>query len=186
MALKKVVKKQKVNPREVLNQKRSYCDTVHEELTKKGVDFFVPKEAGGSLSIDEDYLSLPKDITDVSARELGQYLNAFTQQKVYMRTLLGYAEMYAEEYRVEYMSASENKYRELLNTKLSEKSKDREVNSDPEVKPSYEKYIDATNKVKLLSYNIESIEDIIFMVSREVSRRTGDFNDERRDYGVNK
>lgn len=186
MALKKVSKSSKINPREVLKEKRSYCDTVHDELAEKGVDFFSPKELGGTLNIDKDYLELPAEITSVDSKDLGEYLNAFTQQKVYLRTLLGYAEMYAEEARIEYLSASEVQYKGLLNTKLSETAKEREVNADPEVKPIYEKWCDYRNKVKLLNYNIANIEDIIFMISREVSRRTGDFNEENRNYNVNR
>lgn len=185
MGLRKVEKKSsKVNPKEVLNQKRSYCDTMHEELELKGVDFFTPSESGGTLHIDKGYLSLPQSITDVSARDLGEYLNAFTQQKMYLRTLLGYAELFSEEARREYMLASEPRYKELLGSKLSETAKEREVNADPNVRPSYEKYMDCKNKIKLLNLNISSIEEAIFMISREVSRRTGDFENERRDYNV--
>ena len=182
MPLKK--SKKKVNPKKVLNEKRSYCDNVHEELMQRGAVFFSPSENEGTLNIDKDYLTLPSEITSVSSRDLGEYLNAFTQQKVYLRTLLGYAEMYAEEARLEYMRASEDRYRDLLNSKLSETAKEREVNTDPDVRPSYEDWCDCRNKVKLLSYNIASIEDIIFMISREVSRRVGDFNDENRSYNV--
>lgn len=185
MSLKKVAKK-KVDPKEILKQKRSYCDTVHDELKEKGVDFFSPVENGGTLNINHDFLELPTNITDVPTRELGEYLNAFTQQKAYLRTLLGYAEMFAEEARLEYMSASEIRYREFLATKLSETAKEREVNTDPEVRPHYDKWCDCRNKVKLLSYNIASVEDIIFMLSREVSRRVGDFNEENRSYNVSK
>lgn len=184
MPLKKV--KQKVNPREVLEERRSYSDKVHDELEEKGVDFFVPSDMGGKLNINTDYLELPKEITEVSSQDLGEYLNAFTQQKVYLRTLLGHAEMCAEEARLAYMTASEGEYRKLLNTKLSETAKEREVNTNAEVKPSYETWCDYRNKVKLLSYNIASIEDIIFLISREVSRRVGDFNDESRSYNVGK
>lgn len=185
MALKKV-SKSKVNPKEVLKERRSYCEVVHEDLASKGVDFFSPKETGGTLNINNEYLELPAEITQVNSTDLGEYLNAFTQQKAYLRTLLGYAEMQAEEARLEYLSASEEPYRNLLNTKLSETSKEREVNTDPEVRPSYEKWCDYKNKVRLLSYNIASIEDIIFMISREVSRRTGDFNEENRNYNVSR
>ena len=185
MSLKKV-KSKKVNPKEVLTEKRSYCDTVHDELSKKGVDFFSPSDSGGSLNINKNYLELPSEITQVSSTDLGEYLNAFTQQKAYLRTLLGYAEMYAEEARLQYMSCSEQQYRNFLGSKLSETAKEREVNTTPEVRPSYEKWCDYKNKVKLLNYNISSIEDIIFMISREVSRRTGDFNEENRNYNVNR
>ena len=189
MALKAVKKKEsetpkKINPREVLKEKRSYCDKMQQELEEQGVDFFRPSEDGGSLHIDRDYLSLPQNITEVSARELGEYLNAFTQQKMYMRTLVGYAELYCEESRRKYMVASETRYRELLGSKLSETAKEREVNSDPNVLPCYEEYMDFKNKIKLLNFNIQSIEEAIFMLSREVSRRTGDYENERRDYNV--
>lgn len=186
MALK-IVKKEapkKMNPKEVLKEKRSYCDTIHEELESQGVSFYKPVEDGGNLHIDKDYLTLPQNITDVSAKDLGEYLNAFTQQKMYMRTLVGYAELFAEESKREYLSASENRYRELLGSKLSETAKEREINSDPNVRPHYEKYLDYKNKIKLLSFNIQSIEEAIFMLSREVSRRTGDYENERRDYNV--
>jgi hypothetical protein len=183
--LKKVEKKPKINPKEVLKERRSYCDEVHENLEKKGVDFFTPGNQGGSLNIDKDYLILPPSITNIPSRDLGEYLNAFTQQKAYLRTLLGYAEMYAEEARLAYMSASETRYRELLNSKLSETAKEREVNTDSKVRPSYEEWCNYKNQIKLLSYNIQSIEEIIFMISREVSRRTGDFSEENRNYNVN-
>ena len=190
MALKAVKKKEsetpkkKINPKEVLQEKRSYCDKVQKELEDQGVDFFRPSEDGGSLHIDKDYLTLPQNITEVSARDLGEYLNAFTQQKMYMRTLVGYAELFAEEARREYMAVSETRYRDLLGSKLSETAKEREVNSDPDVLPCYEKYMDYKNKIKLLNFNIQSIEEAIFMLSREVSRRTGDYENERRDYNV--
>ena len=189
MALKAVKKKdaerpKKINPKEVLQQKRSYSDRVQEELENQGVDFFKPSEDGGSLHIDKDYLSLPQNITEVSARDLGEYLNAFTQQKMYMRTLVGYAETLGEEARREYMAVSDSKYKALLGSKLSETAKEREVNSDPNVLPCYEKYMDYKNKIKLLNFNIQSIEEAIFMLSREVSRRTGDYENERRDYNV--
>lgn len=189
MALKVAKKKEaetpkKINPKEVLQEKRSYCDKMQKELEDQGVDFFRPSEEGGSLHIDRDYLSLPQNITEVSARELGEYLNAFTQQKMYMRTLVGYAELFAEESRRKYVAVSESRYRDLLGSKLSETAKEREVNSDPSVLPCYEEYMDYRNKIKLLNFNIQSIEEAIFMLSREVSRRTGDYENERRDYNV--
>ena len=69
MALKKV--KQKVNPKQVLKEKRSYCDSIHQDLQDQGVDFFSPCDNSGSLHIDKNYLSLPQNITEVSTRDLG-------------------------------------------------------------------------------------------------------------------
>lgn len=173
----------KVNPMEVLKKQR-YSDRVQEELEKQGVDFFRPSEEGGSLHIDYNFLSLPQNITEVSNRDLGEYLNAFTQQKMYMRTLVGYAELLSEEARREYMEVSNPRFQALLGTKLSETAKEREVNSHPSVLPYYEKFMDYKSKIRLLNFNIQSIEEAIFMLSREVSRRTGDYENERRDYNV--
>ena len=181
LKINKKEKREKMNPKEVLEQRRSYCDTLEEDLENQGVDFFSPSV---SLNIDKNYLVLPLHITEVSTRELGEHLNAFTQQKMYMRTLVGYAELLAEEARRKYTEASEERYKELLGTKLSETAKEREVNSDPNVLPYYEEYMDCRNKIKLLNFNIQSIEEAIFMLSREVSRRTGDYETERRDYNV--
>lgn len=185
-AVKKEAPAKKMNPKEMLQEKRSYSDKIQKELEDQGVDFFRPNEDGGSLHIDANYLSLPQNITEVSARDLGEYLNAFTQQKMYMRTLVGYAECFMEEARREYMEVSDSKYKELLKSKLSETAKEREVNSDPSVLPSYEKFMDFKMKVRLLNSNIQSIEEAIFMLSREVSRRTGDYENERREDNVSK
>lgn len=190
MTLKKVTPKlvsppkKKVSPKAVLNNRRSYCDDMHNELQEKGVDFFTPSESGGTLNIDGSYLSLPRNITEVTPKDLGEYLNAFTQQKMYMRTLVGYAEMFMEEARREYVYASEDLYRALSGTKMSETAKEREVNSDVAVKPLFEKFVDCKNKVKLLNLNIQSLEEAIFLISREVSRRNSDFGNENREYNV--
>ena len=182
MALKKVKEPEKVNPMKSLKERKSYTDSLHEELEEKGVDFFDPQ---GSLNIDADYLSLPANITDVPAKDLGEYLNAFTQQKMYMRTLLGWAECMCEEAQREYLKKSQDLYRKLSETKMSEKAKERELNTHPDIYPYYENYVDMKKKCMLLEFNISNIEDAIFMISREVSRRTGDFNNENRNYNVN-
>lgn len=174
-------KKNKVNPKELL--KKNYVDSIQEDLEEKGVDFFCPE---GSLNIDKDYLSLPQNITEVSMRDLGEYLNAFTQQKMYMRTLLGWLELLLEESKREYEMESAFLYKELSESKMAEKSKEREVNTHPKIRPFYEKFRDFANKCSLLEMNISSIEDAIFLLSREVSRRSGDFSNESRNYNVNK
>ena len=181
--LSKREKPTKINPKQV---HKSYCDKLHDDLESKGIDFFSPAENGGSLHINKDYLSLPSDITEVSTKDLGEYLNAFTQQKAYLRTLLGWSEMYAEDARKKYFEVSSPRYRELLNSKLSETAKEREVNSYDDVRPAFEAFNDYRNQVKLINYNIASVEDIIFMLSREMTRRVGDFKEDTRNYNVNK
>ena len=67
---------------------------------------------------------------------------------------------------------------------MSEKAKERELNSDPDIFPFYETYMDKQRACQLLEFNIANIEDAIFMISREVSRRSGDFSNESRNYNV--
>lgn len=179
----KLKNRKRIDPKQLLMEKRKCCDKLHDDLEKQGVVFFNTKE-DETLNIDGDYLSLPQNITEVSNKDLGEYLNAFTQQKVYMRTLVGYTELLCEEARREYYMVSDKRYKELLNSKLSETAKERDINSNPDVVPYYDNYVDYKNKLRLLSMNILSIEDIIFMLSREVSRRTGDFKEENRNINV--
>ena len=183
MKLQKKTQTEKVSPMKALKERKSYVDSMQEELEDKGVDFFDPN---GSLNIDTDYLSLPANITECPAKDLGEYLNAFTQQKAYMRTLLGWAKMYYDEAQVKYMQESQSLYKKLSETKMSEKAKEREINTDPEIFPFYEAMMDKQRACYLLEMDIESIEDIIFMVSREVSRRTGDFQEDTRNYNVSR
>lgn len=166
---------------------KRYADKMQEELQLKGVEFFDPSEDNGSrptLNIDSNYLELPLHITEVSVKDLGEYLNAYTQQKMYMRTLIGWCELMMEEAKRQYYEASEERYRELSMSKMSETAKEREINSDPDIAPFFHEYVDFKKKMSLLNQNLWSIEDAIFMLSREVSRRSGDFNDENRNHNV--
>lgn len=181
MLKKKNSTKKKVNPKTLVA--KSYADRVQNSLEKKGVQFFEPVS---SLSVDSDYLSLPPDITDCTGRELGKYLNAFTQQKMYMRTLIGWSECMVEEAKRKYMSISAPKYQELSREKMTEKTKDIIVQNDEEVLPLYEEYRDICMKRDVLTYNLSSIEDAIFLISREISRREKDFQDENRNYNVSR
>ena len=181
MALKKVAKKEKINPKEAL--RKSMSQRMDEELKELKVYQFSPQE---ELHIDEEHLSLPYEITEVPSKDLGEYLNAYTQQQMYMRTLIGWTECMIEEAKRDYNEVAIPFYKEVNKTKMSEKAKDIEVNSEPEVIEMYHKLNDLKVKKTMLELNLASIEDAIFLISREVSRRTGDFNDESRSYNVSR
>ena len=169
--------KNKVNPKKILKNK------VENELSEKGVVFFMPDE---NLNINTEYLVLPNDITEVTNKELGQYLNAFTQQKIYMRTLKGWAESRSKNATFKYYEASKELYSNLSDKKWSEKAKERYIITNSDVREEYEEMLERQEECQLIQYSIENIEDIIFMLSREVSRRTGDFNEENRNYNVSR
>ena len=179
----KVNKKKKVHadPMKALRERGSYLNEITSEVEQMDVKFLTPNDG---LSIDTDYLSLPADITNVTSKELGRYMNAFTQQKVYMRTMENYAELNAESARRDYVDVSAKYFSEMLGSKLSETAKEREVNSKPQVREVFEEWVNCKNRVKLIQSHILSLEEILFMLSREVSRRTGDFSNENRNDNV--
>lgn len=173
-------KSEKINPRAL---HKSYLERVESQLQDRGVVFF---DNETNLNINDAYLELPSEITEVPSRDLGEFLNAFTQQKVYLRTLLGRVELELEEARRNYYNASAELYRKYSLDKMSETAKERIINSNPAVQPAYYAYSDMKKHQEIVSFSIANIEDIIFMISREVSRRTGDFNEENRSYNVNR
>lgn len=177
--LKKV--KNKINPKAVVEQ--TYADVVQEELEGDGVQFFSPDV---NLNIDPDNLELPKDITEVDGRSLGAYLNAFTQQKMYMRTLIGWCECMVEEARRKYMDLYGRYYSSISSAKMTEKSKEVLINNNDDIKPLYNGYCDLKSKRAVLEYNLSSIEDAIFLISREISRRESDWDTNNRNYNVSR
>jgi hypothetical protein len=174
----KVKREKKVESK--LDPKALFFGHIESELSKKGVTFFDEKK----LNIDERYLLLPKEVTDVTSRDLGEYLNAFTQQKMYMRTLVGRIEVLEDEAKKIYHDVSYPVYVSLNQAKLSETAKDRILNSHEDVADSYYALQEVKRKKALVMSSIENIEDAIFMLSREVTRRTGDFNEETRNHNV--
>lgn len=171
---------EKLNPR---TMHKDYLDKIENELVSQGVPFFEPNV---NLNITDKYLILPSEITSVTSKELGEYLNAFTQQKVYLRTLLGRIEALVEIHRRAYYESSEDLYRQYSKEKTSETAKDRLINSHPDVQPHYYAYLDYKRKQQMVEYSINNVEDIAFMISREVTRRVGDFSEENRSYNVSK
>ena len=168
---------EKIDPKAI---QKSYLEKIEAPLEKSGAVFFDDKR----LNIKSDYLTLPAEITDVPSKELGEYLNAFTQQKVYLRTLLGRADLLVEEAKRKYYEASDLIYRKYSFEKMSETAKERLVNANESVRPSYYEYVDLKKKYAIIEISISNIEDIIFMLSREVTRRNSDYAEESRSYNV--
>lgn len=167
----------KIDPKSL---RKSYLESMEKSLEDSGVVFFDET----NLNINKEYLVLPPEITEVPSKELGEYLSALTQQKVYLRTLLGRADLAVEAAKRDYLIVSDPLYRKHSRDKLSETAKDRIVNADPDVLPLFNRYVDLKKKYGLVEISIANIEDLIFLVSREITRRTGDFAGENRVYNV--
>ena len=83
----------KVSPRKM---HKDYLNKIEESLEKEGIVAF---DVTTNLNVNRDYLVLPHNITDIPSRELGEYLNDFTQQKMYTRTVLSRFNLVKEEKR---------------------------------------------------------------------------------------
>ena len=60
-------------------------DRIKEFLKETGVNTF------DNQNVDAEYLKLPKDLTELPTNEISKYLNAITQQRMYVRTLASQA-----------------------------------------------------------------------------------------------
>lgn len=173
--------REKINPRQI---QKSYLDKIEDSVTSLGVPIFEP---GDLLNINSDYLSLPREVTELPSKVLGEYLNAYTQQKLYLRTVLSRSELVTEECRRAYFNSTKEHYKSYSSDKkLTETAKEKLINSLPDVLPYYEEYLDAQNKEKIVSRAIENIEDVLFMLSREVTRRSSDFENMNREHIVSR
>ena len=169
-------KPQKIDPKQMLLNTK-----LQRELEKKGSVSFSPEN--GNLEIDAGYLRLPADITLLPTHEVGKHLNAFTQQKMYMRTLHLQMQCLTEDCRRGYDQARYAIASEFSGSKTVTE-KDFMVNNDPRVLPSHERWLEAKMKVSMVKDTVDSITDAIFLISREISRRESDFNHERREHNV--
>lgn len=175
----------KINPLRMLKEKRER--SLDEELEDQGVVFFKPttNDTEGTLNIDSTYLVLPMDLTDTTSKELGRYLNAYTQQRIYIRTLIGWQQLVLEQAKRKYYEVSTPVYNTLTKKDFpSETSKERFINNHPQIKDTFFEFRDEQRKLDLLYLNLNSIDDAIFLISREISRRVGDFDTERRNDNV--
>lgn len=177
---------QKVNPKKIAQERKSLLESITKDLEDQGVPNICPSEMGGVLNIDNDYLTLPKDLTDIPSRLLGNYLNSYTQNRMYMRTLIGWQELHLEGAKRNYYDKFLPVYEELCKQKMSETSKELLANNHDDVKDHFLAYRDEKQKLRMLSYSLASIEDAIFLISREISRRGADISSEIRNDNVSR
>lgn len=163
------VKKTKVNPKAIA---KDVLQEREDILNDKGIVFL---DNDTYLNVVEDSLQLPSDITEVDSKSLGNLLNVYTQHKVHYRTILGRLEMKLDYDKKRLQLESKDIYRELsFNNKLSESAKEQLMSTDAHISPFYDKYVESKSNVSLVAKAISNFEDIIFMISRELTRRNTD------------
>lgn len=136
-------------------------------------------------NVVEEYLQLPADITELPSQELGRYFNAFTQQKMYVRSVLGRLSAVVRE-----RNNSLNDLRVQVFSSLPQKTsmKEKEIifSALPEAKEELSSLFIYEEKYKMVSDYLESLIDAITLVSREISRRESDWNDNKREENISK
>lgn len=148
-------------------------DRMESELEREGV---VPFE---NTAIKQDYLKLPPFLDELPSHELGRYLNAFTMQRMYVRSSISKLGAMLQEIEI-LLNAEKSRVFATLPVKMSVKEKELNLYSDEVAKGILETYTYYQNKYKYYLDYMESLDDAKFSLSREISRRGMDFMDNSR------
>lgn len=167
---------------EVKAEKGSLLDNVEEDLLKDGIKLFENE------NIMEEFLTLPLDLTEEPSKDLGRYFTTFTKQKMYVRTLLGRT---GAMLRVLYEELEEIKDKVFseLPPKMSITEKNLKLRSHERFGERavelLEKVAYLEQKRVMLSDYLDNLIDGIVCISREITRRENDWNDETRENSIN-
>ena len=157
---------------------KTRSEKIVEELEGQSIRMFT------NDSVDSDYLQLPPHLDEVPSNELGRYLHTFTQQKIWVRTIASRVGAMLREKEEELIPIKERVF-SSLDKKLSVTEKELKLFVDEDAKELVEeiKYLD--EKCSMLDSYMDNLIDGIFSISREISRREGDFRDSQRVDNVN-
>jgi hypothetical protein len=169
---KKTVKKK---PDEEL----SMLESIEEDLENDGIKLFTNE------NVDNPYLQLPRDITEEESSDLGRYFNAFTQQKMWTRTLIGRVSANIRESK-EIMDKLKSDVFMQLPVKMSVKEKELHFRASEKAEEFLDDLTVAEERLNLLSDYLHNLEDGIFNISREISRRSHDWDDDKREENIGK
>lgn len=166
---------------EDLDEDDSMLEKVEKQLKSEGI---VPFE---NENIMEEYLKLPADLTECYSQELGRYFNAFTKQKLWCRTLLGRTSALLRELTEDLDDIRDRVYSQLP-VKMSVKEKELKLRSDEKFGVKAVELLGRIaplqEKQNMLAIYLSNLEDCIFSVSREISRRESDLDNEKRGNSI--
>lgn len=153
------------------------------ENIEKGLeeDYNIPRFT--NANVNEDYLQLPMDITEVESRELGRYFNAFTQQKMYVRSLIGRVSN-----TLSILEERLSSYRSEIYSSLPAKTsvKEKEMIFQAKMAEEDNDYSTWRIRLQIASDYLEGLNDGITLISREISRRESDWEVSKREDNIGK
>lgn len=176
---KKMDKKKKQQEEKMMEKAESMLDIVESDLEGLGVIPF------SNDNVDEDFLVLPVDITEESSVNLGKYFNAFTQQKMWTRTIIGRLSTTIREMR---RSLDEVKADVFASqpAKMPLKEKELKFQVDPRARDILDDMFLYEEKLKMTNDYLENLIDGIVLISREISRRTMDWEHHAREDNISR
>lgn len=132
--------------------------------------------------LDEFYLHVPADITEVSDKDLGTYLSTLTVQKNWIITLISKLEAEMLDVKESFEEAYSDSYDNAPHTNVNDKKEYAKTTKKYRYWARQKNRAEATLTMALR--NLETLDNAIFLVSREVSRRTGLRDQEIRDHNI--
>jgi len=158
-------------------------DTRYEQIeaelvTTAGIKMFT------NDTVDSEYLQLPPHLDDEQSKELGRYLHTFTQQKIWVRTFMSRVGAMLREKEDEFAPIKDRVF-SSQDKKMSVTEKELKLSVDLEAMEKIEELQFLQEKYNMLSDYMDNLVDGIFSISREISRREGDFKDQGRVDNVN-
>jgi hypothetical protein len=154
-------------------EEKTLLDLVEEDLEENFV--FLPNNE----NIADEYLTLPVHLDEVTDVELGRYLHATLQQRMWVRTLLARVTLLikAENNKLD---KEKDRVFSMQDKKMSVTEKELKLYNDPVCSCILSKIEYLEGKRDILSAVMENLEDARFDISRNIALLGIDFDGARR------
>lgn len=147
---------------------------VEQDLAKDGINLFTNDD------IMEEYSILPLDLTEVTSKALGRYFSTFTKNKMWARTLISRVGIVVKSLEEELDTLKVNAFKSLP-VKMSVKEKELMLRDNERCSEILGELAFYKSKLDMLNSHLDNLVDGIFAISREISRREADWNDDKRE-----
>lgn len=167
------LKKKLDKVKEIADEEYDMYSKITSQLDSEGIKQF------DNVNVNEDYLQLPTFLTEIDSKELGKYFSAFTMQRMWVRTVRGRVKASIKEIEGKLDDIRRTTYAGLP-VKMSIKEKEIALlDSNKAISLINERrFLEA--KLDIVNDYIDSLEDGIHNISREITRRGKDFDDDGR------
>ena len=162
-----------------ITPEQSCLNDLDEFAEKNGLVEFTNK------NVNAEYLELPTFLTDCESRELGKYFHTLTMQKSWaislrarVKALMDDTDSRLDECKARIFSG--------LPQKLSVTEKELKLYEDEKSKQLLGEMRKYKAQKMMLDSHVECLESSIFDVSREITRREGEFGDNTRGDNIDR